>query len=79
MGAISDIKNMMEPEQIEEQTIKDKFYYIPGPQNVAYMVTRAGVLLHKLAEGSLWQLGPWFLRITQRAVTNLQKVKEPAT
>ena len=32
-GAISDIKDMMELEQIEDQTIIDKFYHIPGPPN----------------------------------------------
>ena len=44
-------------------TIIDKFYHIPGPQNIADMATRAGVMLHELAKGSLWQLGPKFLRM----------------
>ena len=40
-GASSDIKEMMELEEVEEQTTIDKFYNIPGPQNVAHMATRA--------------------------------------
>ena len=54
---------MRELEEVKEQTIIDKFYHIPGPQNIADMATRTGVMLHELAEGSLWQLGPKFLRM----------------
>ena len=54
---------MRELEEVKEQTLIDKFYHIPGPQNIADMATRTGVMLHELAEGSLWQLGPKFLRM----------------
>ena len=49
-GTISDIKEMMELDRIEDRVIIYKFYHIPGHLTVADMATSAGVMLYELSE-----------------------------